>query len=204
MKNRNIKHHDNWATPKSLYDELDKEFSFDFDPCPLNEGEILPENDGLLIEWGSRNFVNPPYSQKLKEEFVKVAIKNKAAGKLCVMLLPVSTSTRLFHDFILPNADDIRFLKGRVKFEGINSAGVRVTGKAGMHDTMIVIFDGRMKKIKKNEKDRKRMKKNEKDKKDKKKIEKNKKIKKDRKRMEKIEKDKKDKKKIEKNKKIKK
>ena len=24
-----------WATPKWLYDELDKEFHFDFDPCPL-------------------------------------------------------------------------------------------------------------------------------------------------------------------------
>ena len=27
---------DNWATPKKLYDELNKEFNFDFDPCPLN------------------------------------------------------------------------------------------------------------------------------------------------------------------------
>jgi len=27
-----------WATPKWLYDELDKEFHFDFDPCPLGGG----------------------------------------------------------------------------------------------------------------------------------------------------------------------
>ena len=32
-------------------------------------------------------------------------------NKLCVMLLHVSTSTVLFHDFIQPNADEIRFIK---------------------------------------------------------------------------------------------
>jgi site-specific DNA-methyltransferase (adenine-specific) len=147
LKNRNIKHSDNWATPKSLYDELDKEFNFDFDPCPLNEKEISPDTDGLLIKWGNKNFINPPYSRKLKEEFVKVAVKNKNLGKLCVMLLPVSTSTKLFHDVILPNADDIRFLRGRVKFEGVNTFGEKVTGKAGMHDSMLVIFDGTKKGI---------------------------------------------------------
>lgn len=72
MKNRNLEHSDNWATPKDFYDELNLNFNFDFDPCPLlNENEIKPENDGLLIEWGQRNFVNPPYSRKLKEAFVK-------------------------------------------------------------------------------------------------------------------------------------
>lgn len=140
MKNRNLKHSDDWATPCSLYNELNDEFNFDFDPCPLNEGEIIPENDGLLIEWGDRNFINPPYSRKLKEAFVNRAIEFKEKGRLCVMLLPVSTSTKLFHDRILPNADDIRFLRGRVKFEGVNTFGERVSGKPGMHDSMVVVF----------------------------------------------------------------
>lgn len=140
MKNRNINHSDNWATPAYLYDELDREFNFDFDPCPLNEGEIEPQNDGLLIEWGMRNFINPPYSRKLKEMFVKRAIEFSRSGRLCVMLLPVSTSTALFHDYIQPNAQEIRFLRGRVRFEGVNTFGERVTGKPGMHDSMIVVF----------------------------------------------------------------
>jgi len=143
MKNRNISHSDNWATPKSLYDELNSEFIFDFDPCPLNTGDITPEEDGLLIEWGQSNFINPPYSRKLKEAFVERAVEFKELGRLCVLLLPVSTSTKLFHDVILPNADDIRFLRGRVKFEGINTKGERSKG-AGMHDSMIVVMDGRV------------------------------------------------------------
>ena len=67
MKNRNLEHSDNWATPKEFYNKLDQEFNFDFDPCPLNLGVITPENDGLLIEWGLSNFVNPPYSRALKK-----------------------------------------------------------------------------------------------------------------------------------------
>ena len=140
MKNRNMNHSDNWKTPSLLYEELNKEFNFDFDPCPLCEDEITPEKDGLLIEWGSRNFINPPYSRKLKDAFVAKAVEVAKNGNLCVLLLPVSTSTKLFHDLIQPNAKEIRFLRGRVKFEGVNTKGEYVTNKAGMHDSMIVVL----------------------------------------------------------------
>ena len=129
-----------WLTPPGLYAELNAEFNFDFDPCPLNDGEITPDKDGLLIDCGWRNFVNPPYSRKLKEAFVRRAVKFANQGRLCICLLPVSTSTALFHEVIQPNAKEIRFLRGRVKFEGINTKGERVTNKVGMHDSMIVVF----------------------------------------------------------------
>ena len=145
MKNRNLEHSDNWATPKEFYNKLDQEFNFDFDPCPLNLGEITPENDGLLIEWGLSNFVNPPYSRDLKEKFVIKAIEESKKGKLCVMLLPASTSTKLFHDHILPNQKEIRFIKGRIKFLGINTKGEYVTNKAPMHDSMIIVFGSKNK-----------------------------------------------------------
>lgn len=140
MKNRNLNHSDEWATPKEFYDKLNSEFNFDFDPCPLNGGEITPETDGLLIEWKKSNYINPPYSRKLKEAFVIKAIQESKKGKLCVMLLPVSTSTKLFHDWIQPNAKEIRFVKGRIKFVGVNTKGEFVNDKAPMHDSMIVIF----------------------------------------------------------------
>lgn len=140
MKNRNLINSDNWSTPKDFYEKLNKEFNFYFDPCPLNLGQIIPDKDGLIIEWGDRNFINPPYSRELKEKFVIKAIDESKKGKLCVMLLPVSTSTKLFHNHILPNAIDIRFIKGRIKFLGVNTKGEYVTNKAPMHDSMIVIF----------------------------------------------------------------
>ena len=137
MKNRNLNNHDNWETPKDLYNTLNEEFNFDFDPCPL-----YADFNGLDTEWGKRNFINPPYSKKLKDAFVKKAIDESKKGKLCVCLLPVSTSTILFHEHIKPNANEIRFLKGRVKFIGINTFGEKVSTKAGMHDSMVVILKG--------------------------------------------------------------
>jgi site-specific DNA-methyltransferase (adenine-specific) len=137
MKNRNLNNNDNWGTPKLFYNKLNREFNFDFDPCPLNHNMSW---DGLKIEWGKSNFINPPYSRSIKEAFVKKAIVESKKGKLCVMLLPVSTSTILFHDFILPNACEIRFVRKRLKFIGINTKGENVSTKTGMHDSMVVIF----------------------------------------------------------------
>lgn len=114
MRKIHINNDDNYATPPELYEALNKRFNFDFDPCPYNEGEILV--DGLEIEWGNSNFVNPPYSQKLKEAFVKKGIEEMKKGKVCVFLIPVSTSTKLFHQHIKPNATKIEFVEGRIKF----------------------------------------------------------------------------------------
>jgi len=138
MKNRNIPHSDNWATPKDLYVSLNNEFGFTFDPCPLNHDLTLW--DGLERDWGEVNFINPPYSRRLKEAFIMKAIHEANKRKICVMLLPVSTSIIIFHEWILPNKKEIRFIKGRVKFLGINTRGKRVENKTGMHDSMIVVF----------------------------------------------------------------
>tara|TARA_R110001592_G_scaffold225190_1_gene480957 strand:+ start:740 stop:1153 length:414 start_codon:yes stop_codon:yes gene_type:complete len=137
MKNRNLEHKDDWKTPKDFYDKLNKEFDFDFDPCPYMHDMSW---NGLDVEWGQRNFVNPPYSRKLKEAFIMKAIEESKKGKYCVMLLPVSTSTKIFHDFILPNKKEIRFIRRRLKFSGYNSKSEFVDNKCGMHDSMLIIF----------------------------------------------------------------
>ena len=139
MKNRNLDNQDSWKTPDEFYNELNKEFNFDFDPCPLNHDIELW--NGLDVDWGNVNFINPPYSRNLKEAFIKKALIEAKKGKVCVLLLPVSTSTKIFHELILPNAKEIRFIKGRLKFIGINTFGDFVNNKTPMHDSMLVIFN---------------------------------------------------------------
>ena len=142
MKNRNLPRDDNWITPEWFYKTLNDEFNFDFDPCPYHTGVIKWNQDGLLIDWGNRNYINPPYSRSLKEAFVTRSVGMSKKGKLCVLLLPVSTSTALFHDVIKPNAKEIRFIKGRIKFQKKDENGTLYTPKnGGMHDSMIVIFN---------------------------------------------------------------
>lgn len=100
---------DNWNTPQSFYLVLDDEFHFTDDPCPLN-GE-----DGLTREWGNSVFMNPPYSKPTP--WVKKAYFESLKGKLVVGLLRGDTSTRWFHDWVLPYAE-LRFVKGRICFNG--------------------------------------------------------------------------------------
>lgn len=105
----------NWTTPKWLYDLLDGEFNFDFDPCPLN-----PTFDGLKIEWGKRNYVNPPYGRGVIE-WIRKGFEEWCKGKLVVFLLPVRTDTFWFHEYLYPEAE-IRFIKGRLKFGGAKNS----------------------------------------------------------------------------------
>jgi len=102
---------DEWNTPKSFYEKLHKEFNFDFDPCPENNNF-----DGLKIEWGKRNYVNPPYSNW--QEWVKKGYEEHKKGKIVVFLLASRTDTKAFHEIIIPYASEIRFIKGRLKFGG--------------------------------------------------------------------------------------
>lgn len=105
-----------WRTPKATYDELNREFSFDFDPCPPN-----PTFDGLSIEWGKSNFVNPPYGREIGKWIAK-GYEEHQKGKTVVFLIPSRTDSRWWHEYIM-KAKEIRFIKGRLKFEGaVNNA----------------------------------------------------------------------------------
>ena len=51
-----------WRTPKAVYQVLDSEFQFDYDPCPAGwDGKI----NGLTSDCGESNYVNPPYGREL-------------------------------------------------------------------------------------------------------------------------------------------
>jgi phage N-6-adenine-methyltransferase len=122
---------DKWATPQKLYDELNDEFHFDFDPCPITweEGDV----NGLDIEWGKSTFVNPPYSKVSK--WIEKAHTEWKKGKKVVMLINAITDTIAFHKFIY-NQAELRFIKGRIKFVNPNSPKLAPSPKP----SMLVIF----------------------------------------------------------------
>jgi len=105
-----------WQTPKAVYQVLDAEFHFDFDPCPAD-----PTFDGLKTEWGKCNFVNPPYGRELPK-WLKKGYEENTKGKTCVFLIPSRTDTRWWHRYCM-SATEIRYIKGRLKFgDSKNSA----------------------------------------------------------------------------------
>jgi len=102
---------DKWATPKELYEKLDNEFEFNFDPCPIDWKSSDP--DGLLIHWGTSTFCNPPYSQVSK--WIKKASQEASKGNRVVMLINAITDTKAFHEYIYGQRE-VRFIKGRLSF----------------------------------------------------------------------------------------
>ena len=125
---------DKWMTPPEVYESLNKEFQFNFDPCPIDwkEGDV----DGLTVEWGTSTFCNPPYSKVAK--WIEKAHSEWKKGKTVVMLINVITDTKAFHDYIY-NKAELRFFKGRLKF--INpSADASAKTQASPKPSMLVVF----------------------------------------------------------------
>lgn len=111
-----------WATPQAFYDELDKEFHFDLDPCCTEENRkcnhyFTKEDNGLEQSWENyRVFCNPPYGREISK-WVEKAHKEVSEGgcPLVVMLIPARTDTSYFHDYIYKK-HEIRFVRGRLHF----------------------------------------------------------------------------------------
>ena len=119
---------DEWATAQEFYDKLDEDFSFTLDPCATDENHkcekyYTMETDGLAQSWeGESVFVNPPYSQTkkwLQKAYEETRRSNKPT--IVAVLIPSRTDTKYFHEFCM-KADEIRFVKGRLKFGGQKNA----------------------------------------------------------------------------------
>ena len=134
-----MKRGDDWQTPQDLFDERNEEFGFTLDPCADDLNHKCPkyytkEDDGLKQSWGGETvFCNPPYGKQIGKWVRKAWEESRKHSTTVVMLLPASTDTRWFHDYIYETAE-IRFIKGRVRF-----------GNATINApfaSMIVILDG--------------------------------------------------------------
>ena len=114
---------DDWATPRWLFDRLDSEFGFTLDPCATRENATCPRfytpaEDGLRQSWRGSVFVNPPYGGQIERWIQKAHESACENGATVCLLLPSRTDTRWFHRFALPFASELRFFRGRLRFEG--------------------------------------------------------------------------------------
>ena len=108
-----------WLTPPDIYDTLNAEFAFNFDPCPYP----LPEGfDGLTCDWGSSSYVNPPFGSIMHEgkkkgptAWVRKAIIEHQKGKTVVLVYPVDKWVLMLVNEIFGVEAEIRNL-GDVKW----------------------------------------------------------------------------------------
>lgn len=131
-----------WRTPQAFFDDLNREFHFVLDAAAMPENAkctqyFTPETDGLSRSWdvGGSVFCNPPYGRKIGKWVQKAYSEYVRGGVTIVMLIPARTDTSYFHDYIYGKAE-IRFLRGRLKFEDENGVAMN----PAPFPSMVVIF----------------------------------------------------------------
>lgn len=92
-KRNDVKHY--WITPPELMQKLQDEFQFDFDPCPFPRPDGF---DGLELDWGKSNWVNPPFTGMAKVAgkrkigpmaWAKKALSEREKGNTSVLIFPI-------------------------------------------------------------------------------------------------------------------
>ncbi len=111
-----------WETPQYLFDELDREFKFEYDLFASDDNALCKKyytkEDSAFDEvWRGVSFANPPYDTKIQNKaFEKADLNAQLFGATIVMLVPARTDTKRFHDFVFNKGYEVRFLRGRLKF----------------------------------------------------------------------------------------
>lgn len=105
---------DNIETPTYLKSFIYAKFNITHDPCPLNYTV-----DGLTTDWGTCNFVNPPFSKIgawLKKGFSEwTQFKRKS-----VFLITVRTSSKYWRIHVANKVDHIIFFDKGLAFKGFD------------------------------------------------------------------------------------
>jgi phage N-6-adenine-methyltransferase len=114
---------DLWETPPHIFKKLNDEFHFALDPCCTVETAkcpdfFTPSENGLIQSWQGYGtiFVNPPYSRDNIDQWLKKC-HQEAKECIIVALIPVSTSAKWFHDYVIGKAS-LRFYERRIRFVG--------------------------------------------------------------------------------------
>lgn len=116
--------HGEFPTPPDFYHKLDSEFHFTLDPCATVENAkcqkfFTKADNGLAQDWGKEIvFMNPPYNTV--KDWIKKAYYSSLRGATVVCLIPSRTDTSWWHDYCMKG--EIRFIRGRLKFCGKDSA----------------------------------------------------------------------------------
>lgn len=113
---------DDWETPQDLFDRCNAIWHFDLDVASSDknakcEHHFTKEDDALNMSWGGHvSWCNPPYGRVISEFVRKAALESRKPNTVIVGLIPARTDTSWWWEWVVPYADEIQFLRGRVRF----------------------------------------------------------------------------------------
>ncbi len=123
-----------WQTPADLFEQLDAEFEFLVDMAATFNNSMCAEyygpdrswplqRDSLQVPWPEEAcWVNPPYGRGIGQWVRKAVeeIRRPGGPSVIVMLVPARTDTQWWQ--VAQAAAEIRYLVGRLTFQGAPSA----------------------------------------------------------------------------------
>jgi len=126
---------DEWLTPPEIIEALGP---FNLDPCsPENrpwdtasKHYSLPHDDGLLMPWEGRVWLNPPYGSELCKWMSRMATHNYGTA-----LIFARTETKAFFKHVWPVASAVLFIEGRLHFHHVD--GTRSAANSGAPSVLI-------------------------------------------------------------------
>lgn len=127
-----------WLTPRPIVEALGH---FDLDPCgapghtlatvtyQIDDGE-----DGLVLPWSGRVWLNPPYGRLTAPFLAKLAAHGRGTA-----LVFARTETRMFFESVWPMASAVCFIAGRLTF--LDASGTAASANAGAPSVLIAYGD---------------------------------------------------------------
>lgn len=120
---------DEWLTPPSLIRSLG---TFDLDPCsPINRpwdtaiNHLTINDNGLIVPWYGRVWLNPPYGKEMIKWLAKMAAHNNG-----IALTFARTETKQFQEYVFPHCMSMLFIHGRIRFFTVNGRVGQADGGA--------------------------------------------------------------------------
>ena len=110
-----------WETPLDFFSKLDQLFSFTLDACASSDNAKVGnyytvEQNALEQDWQGVVWCNPPYGREQVKFIQKAYDESVKHGSIVVCLIPARPDTKVWQDLIFKHADQICFIKGRLKF----------------------------------------------------------------------------------------
>lgn len=124
---------DVWLTPPSILESVGGWENFDLDPAaaenqpwPTARQHYTERDNGLMLPWHGRVWLNPPYSRGIIGRFMG----RMAAHGNGIAMVFARSETEFFHRHVWPAADAIFFFEGRVNFYRADGTEAAVDGGA--------------------------------------------------------------------------
>lgn len=110
-----------WGTPDWFFKALDNEFHFDLDAAASMENRKVKkffsiQQDAFRLQWLGSVFLNCPYGRGIDRWMKKARSESILHDSTVICLIPARPDTNWWFDSV--RHGEVRFLKGRLKFEG--------------------------------------------------------------------------------------